>query len=246
MKVALRAEVLKLRTTKTVVGLGFTMVGLVLVAVLLHALGLSLQALSTKKDQLGVLMEGGETLGVIFAGLAGAMSLTGEFRHGTIRPTFLGIPQRGRVVAAKAATSVAVGLAFGLVATGVAAGVGSAAISARGASLQLGAGDYARLLLGGAGGAALMAAIGLGVGAVVRNQVAAIVGIFIWLLFVENILVDSTPSVSRYLPGALARALAGERAGLLHSAPTALLLLGAYAAAITIFGWRTTLQRDVA
>lgn len=245
MKVALRAELLKLRTTKTMLGLLGAMVGLVLLVAMLHALGLPLDKLSSANGQLGILMESGVTVGLVFAALAGAMSVTGEFRHGTIRPTFLGIPQRGRVLAAKALTSAAVGVVLGLVATGVAAGVGTAALSARGVVIELGAGDYARLLLGGALGAALIAAVGVGVGALVRNQVAAVVGLFVWLLFLENILVDSTPSVSRYMPGVLARALAGERAGLMQSAPLALLLLAVYAASITWFAWRATLQRDV-
>jgi ABC-2 type transport system permease protein len=102
-----------------------------------------------------------------------------------------------------------------------------------------------RLLLDGAAGAALMAAIGLDVGPLVRNQVPTVVGMVVWLLFVENILGDSVPSFGRYMPGALARALAGERSGLLHSAPLALLLLVVYAAAIAVIGWRTTLRRDV-
>ena len=246
MKLALRTELLKLRTTKTVLGLVAAMVGLVLVAVILHALGLPLARVSTSTGQLMVLLEGGATIGVLFAGLLGALSLTGEFRHGTIRPTFLAMPQRGRVLAAKAVTSVVVGAALGLMAAGVAAAVGSAAMAGRGAAIHLGSNDYTRLLLGGAAGAALMAAIGLGVGALVRNQVAAVVGMFVWLLFVENILADSVPSVSRYMPGALARALAGNRSGQLHSVPLALLLLVAYAAAIAVTGWRTTLRRDVA
>jgi ABC-2 type transport system permease protein len=246
VKLALQAEVLKVRTTKTVLGLAAAMVGLVLLAVILHALGLKLDRISTSSGQLTVLLEGGATIGALFAGLFGAMSLTGEIRHGTIRPTFLGIPQRGRVLAAKALTSVLAGAALGLVAAGIAAAVGSSAMVARGAVLHLGAGDYTRLLLGGAAGAALMAAIGLGVGALVRNQVATVVGMIVWLLFVENILGDSVPSVGRYMPGALARALAGERSGMLHSAPLALLLLVFYAEAIAVIGWRITLRRDVA
>ena len=191
-------------------------------------------------------METGGTLGPIFAALFGAMSFTGEIRHGTIRPTFLGLPQRGRVIAAKAVTSMAVGIVFGLAASVVAIAVGSSAMSVRGVVLHLGAGDYARLIAGGAAAAALMAVVGLGVGAVVRNQVAAIAGIFVWLLFVENVLADSVASVNRYMPGGLARAITAQRSGLVHSPVLALFLLAAYAAAAATMGWRVTLRRDFA
>lgn len=246
MSAAFRAEILKLRTTRTLLGLTGAMLGLVLFSVILHSLGLSLHDLAAKSGQLRVLSEAGETLGAVFAGLLGAMSITAEIRHGTIRPTFLGTPQRGRVIAAKGATSVAVGVALGLLATGLAAAVGSAAMSARGVALHLNAGDYLRLIAGGAGAAALWAAIGLGVGAVVRNQVTAIVGIFIWLQIVENILADSASSVSRYMPGGLAQAISASRSGLVASPALALILLAVYAAAAAATGWRTTLRRDFA
>jgi hypothetical protein len=243
---ALRAEVLKLRTTKTTLGLAAAMVGLVLLSVTLHSLGLPLHDLADKNGQLRVFAEAGETLGAVFAALAGAMSITTEIRHGTIRPTFLAIPQRGRVIAAKAATSVATGIIFGLLATALVAAVGATVMSTRGVTLHLQASDYARLIAGGAAAGALWAVIGVSVGAVVRNQVAAIIGIFVWLQIVENILADSASAVSRYLPGALGEALAAQRSGLLHSPALALLLLVAYTAVAATAGWKANLRRDFA
>jgi ABC-2 type transport system permease protein len=246
MTASLRTEMLKLRTTKTTLGLAGAMVALVLLSALLHSLGLARHDLADKSNQLRVLAEAGETVGAVFAALAGAMSITGEIRHGTIRPTLLTIPQRGRVIAAKAATSLALGIAFGLVATALAAAVGATAISARGVTLHLHLGDYFRLIGGGSAAAGLWSAIGLGVGALARNQVAAIVGIFVWLQIIESLLADSVSSASRYLPGALAQAVAAPRSGLLHSPALALLLLAAYTAIAAGAGWRATLRRDFA
>jgi hypothetical protein len=59
-------------------------------------------------------------------------------------------------------------------------------------------------ILSRAAAAALWAVIGLGLGAVVRKQVAAIVGLFVWMQIVENLLVDSVPRVSRFMAGASA------------------------------------------
>jgi ABC-type transport system involved in multi-copper enzyme maturation permease subunit len=246
MMAELRAEFLKLRTTKTVLGLLGAMVGLVLLAVLLHTLGLPARNLAGRSNQLRVLVEGGESLGVVFAGLLGAMSITGEVRHGTIRPTFLATPQRGRVVAAKAVTSMVSGLLFGVIATGLASAVGTAILSGRGVTIQLQRGDYALLLAGGGAAAALWAVIGLGLGAVVRNQVAAIGGLFVWVQIVENLLVDSVPSVSRFMPGALGQAITGQRTGTLHSPALGALFLVLYAGAAVATGSLATTRRDFA
>jgi ABC-2 type transport system permease protein len=49
---------------------------------------------------------------------------------------------------------------------------------------------------------ALWAALGVGLGAVVRNQVLAIVGLFAWVFVVEILLFQYLPGVGRYAPGA--------------------------------------------
>ncbi|MDR3084393.1 MAG: ABC transporter permease subunit [Streptomyces sp.] len=246
MSLALQTEWVKLRTTNTLVALVAAMVGLALLAVLLHAIALPLQTLANVDGQLRVLVEGGETAGVIFGALLGAMSITGEVRHGTIRPTSLAIPQRGRVIAAKSVIAVIAALILGTIIASVAAATGTAAMMARGVSIHLTAGDYVHLIAGVGAGAALWAAIGLGIGAAVRSQVPALAGIFLWLLVVENLLIDSVPNVSRYMPGALARALTGAEANTLLAAPVALTFLAAYAVVITVSGWQAIKQRDIA
>src|SRR5205823_6033986 len=140
-------------------GLSAAMLGLVLLVTLLHAFSLSTTDLASRSGQVRVLVEGGELVGALFAGLLGAMSLTGEFRHGTIRPTFLVTPRRGRVVAAKAWASMLIGSAFGLIAAAIAAGAGSAALATRGLAIRLDGGDYALLLAGCTVAAALWAAV---------------------------------------------------------------------------------------
>jgi ABC-type transport system involved in multi-copper enzyme maturation permease subunit len=192
------------------------------------------------------LVEAGETLGAVFAGLVGAMSITSEIRHGTIRPTFLTTPQRARVVAAKSITSMMSGLVFGLIATGLAAAVGTLVLSGRGVTIHLDLGDYALLLAGGAAAAALWAVIGLGLGTIVRNQVTAIIAIFVWVQIVENLLVDSVPNISRFMPGALGQAITGQRTGTLHSPALGAVLLALYALAAIAIGRTAITRRDIA
>ncbi|MGH2714594.1 MAG: ABC transporter permease, partial [Thermoleophilaceae bacterium] len=163
MSPLLLAELLKQRSTRTGLGLFSGLVGLVLIAELLHGFGLPAERLADTSAQLMVFGRG-EFLAVLFAALFGALSITTEIRHGTIRPTFLVSPTRGRVLAAKIWVSTLIGAGFGLVASALAAGVGTAALRARGIDVQLDGGDYALMIAGGVAAAALWAAIGVGLG----------------------------------------------------------------------------------
>lgn len=246
MTAQLRAELLKQRSTRTTLALLSAMLGLVLLVALLHGFSLPAKDLG-RSTELREIFGRAAMLGTLFAALLGAMSITGEFRHGTIRPTFLVTPRRGRVVAAKVWASMMIGIAFGLLAASVAAGAGSAALAARGVKIQLDGGDFVLLFAGTAGAAALWAAIGVGVGAVVRSQVPTVVGICAWLLFVEGLLagdVGVVGDVGRYLPGALGNAASGQVPQLAPG--LAVLLLALYATAAAAAGSRATARRDVA
>ena len=248
MTAQLEAELLKQRSTRTAFGLFASMLGLVLVAVLLHGFGLSAENLARASDQRMVLGRG-EFLGALFAALLGAMTMTSEIRHGTIRPTFLFAPWRDRVVLAKVWVSALVGAGFGLAASALAAGVGTAALAARGLDVALDGGDYALLVAGGTAASALWAAIGVGLGALVRNQVPTLIGICAWLLFVEGLLVGDVADIAevgRFAPGALGEAMSGQDPGTLLSPAVAAALLALYAAAAAVTGSLATTRRDVA
>lgn len=241
----LRAEILKLRTTRTNLGLAAAMVGLVVLAVALHALGLPTKDLTTRHDQLGVMIDVGENLGSLFAGLLGAMSMTGEIRHGTIRPTFLVNPRRGKVLAAKCGAVLMTGLVFGLISTSVAAAAGSSLMAERGLPIHVAASNYALLIAGGAGAAALWAVLGLGIGAVARAQVPTLVGIVVWLLFVENTVATGVPSIAKFAPGSLGQAIAGQpHNNALHVPAVGAVLLAMYAVAGLAAGSLATTYRD--
>jgi ABC-2 type transport system permease protein len=248
VKAALRAELFKQRSTRTCLGLFGAMLGLVLFVVLLHGFGLAAGNFDSTSKQLTVLFGWGEVLGALFAALLGAMSITGEIRHGTIRPTFLITPWRRRVVVAKVWASMVIGAGFGLVAGAVAAGVGTAALRARGIDVRLDSGDYALLVAGGAAATALWAAIGVGVGAVVRDQVPVLVGICAWLLFFENLLVGDVAGVGglgRLLPGAAGKAISGQDPDTLLAPAVGLVLLAIYAVTAATAGSLAAARRDV-
>jgi ABC-type transport system involved in multi-copper enzyme maturation permease subunit len=247
VRALVRAEWLKQRSTRTLLGLFGSMIGLVLLAVLLHSL-LPAEDLGRRHNQLMVFGRG-EFLGALFAALLGALSITSEVRHGTISSTFLVTPRRGRVVAAKVWVSILIGAGFGVAAGAIAAGVGTAALRARGIDVQLDGGDYGLLVAGAGAAGALWAAIGVGVGALVRNQVPTLIGICAWLLFVEGLLAGDIAGglgdVGRFLPGMAAAAISGQDPGTLLAPVVGFLLLSLYAAAAAVAGSLATSGRDV-
>jgi ABC-2 type transport system permease protein len=109
---------------------------------------------------------------------------------------------------------------------------------------QLTGGDFLQPLAGGAAAAALWAAIGVGVGALVRNQVGAVVGLCVWMFLVESVSEGFVPDAARLFPGGVGLALAGNSDEL--SAAVGALLLVLYAAAVSAAGWLETLRRDIA
>ena len=97
---------------------------------------------------------------------------------------------------------------------------------------------------------ALYGPIGVGVGALVRNQIAAVVGALAFVFVVEQLVVALLPEVGRWLPGGATAAvlqlgdLATQRGELLPVWGGALLLV-AYAVVLSVVGARSTLRRDL-
>lgn len=244
-----RSELLKQRTTRTTALLVLWMAGLLALVVLLHVFSLKTANLSSRDGQLKVL-GWGTGIGALFASILGALSITAEFRHGTIRPTLLAAPRRARVVAAKLLAGVLVGLAVGVLAESFTAVLEAAGLAARGGHVSLTGGDFARLLGGGAAAAGLFAAIGVGIGAAVRSQIWAIAGLCIWSLLIETILIGNVPSAGKFTPGAAAGAIAGavqtQDPSKLIAPASGVLLLAGYALAAAALGARTITRRDIA
>ena len=167
--------------------------------------------------------------------LAGVLSVTSEFRHKTITPAVLITPRRTPLLTAKVITLAAAGLILGLAATGMATAITLPLLAARHIPAGLSATGAAAIIAGGGVATALAAALGVGVGAIIRNQAGAIVAVLA-LLYVAEPLVGFIPhlgtAVQRYGLGGLA-------AGATHTTgfPTGAHLLGQPAAALVLAGY---------
>jgi ABC-2 type transport system permease protein len=237
-----RAELLKIRSTRTTIGLLAGMVGLVLLIVTLTALLSDEASLSRAEDQRNLLGIG--STATLFAALAGVLVIASEYRFGTIRPTFLVTPQRTRVISAKLVAGMLAGLAFGVVAEALAFGIGSAILAARGIDNVLDGRDVTLLLVGSTVGSALWGGLGVGLGSIVRNQVAAVIGLLAWALVVDSLLFGLAPSVGKFMPSASANALLGLDDPDLLAPGAGAAMLVAWVAALAAAGIALTRRSD--
>jgi ABC-type transport system involved in multi-copper enzyme maturation permease subunit len=160
------------------------------------------------------------SIGYVFPVLFGALATTAEFHHQTLTPTFLATPKRTRVLAAKFIALAAIGALYGVVALLASMGIGGLVLSAVGIDPQFGETDTwalaGRVLIA----MMLWAAIGVGLGTLVKSQVVAIVIVLVFTQFLEPILRlgaslgagawEWTAKVGQYLPGAASDALVGS------------------------------------
>ena len=152
---------------------------------------------------------GGQGAGTLLAVLA-AIGLTGEFRHQTATTTtFLATPNRGQVVLAKLATYALVGIGYALVCIAVTIAIALPWLNAKGIQVPLGGNGIPATLAGVVAAVAIFGLIGVGLGALVGEQVATVVGLLVYLFIAEPIVtrIPALHSWAIYLPGPAANAL---------------------------------------
>lgn len=245
MKGMLKAEWLKLRTTRA-------FYGLIAGATAVATLGGFSTVASAHMDSLAGPLHA-QTFWVLasiniglFALILGIRAYTEEYRHGTIVHTLFADPHRRRNALAKAVVSASAAVLMAAVAMAAMIGVVLAMASAKGGNLSLDASD-AGPITGLLGAAALWAVLGVGIGALIRHQVAAIVGALVWVLVIENLGAGFLGEGASYLPGQAAHALArATEVGNLLAVPGAIAVLGGYALALWGAGVAATRRRDVA
>ncbi len=243
MRAQFKAELLKIRSTRTTIGLVLGMIALILLFSLLSGLLTKAPNLVTAEDQRGLLSVG--SLAGSFSALAGIMLVTSEYRYGTIRATFLFTPKRSRVFSAKLAAGLLAGLVFGIVGEGLGFAIAYATLSGRGIHYALNGSQTAQFLFGTFAGVALWGAIGVGLGAIVRSQVGAIIGLLAWGFVAENLLFAFVPSEGRFAPVHAQDALIGLTTKHLLHATAGGLILTAWTIALALIGVAIAARRDV-
>jgi ABC-2 type transport system permease protein len=256
-----RAELLKLRTARV-------NYGLLALSAALTAIFATLEAARAGNGSSGVppisTVSGLTTVttvtgfSMLISAVLGVIAASGEFRHNTATFTYLATPVRSRLLAAKAVAAAGAGALFGLVSSVIAAAVGLAFVAGQASHVALGAGTLVGHAAGAVLAAALLASTGVGIGSLIRSQLAGVIGIFVWGVIVESVIGGLFTSVRPYLPYTAATTMAGAHLGgaafgpahgLSGGAPLpfvgAALLVAGVSAAVSFVATRTTVLRDV-
>ncbi len=193
MSALLQAELLKLRTTRTFFALVGSAAALsLLVVVLVTTIDERLSS-----DELRDLFTADFTS--FFILLLGVMGMAGEWRHRTITSTVLAAPDRVRLLAAKTLSYAVAGAVLSLIVTVTIMAVGSA-LAAGLDHETVGMSDLLDVLWRNLTVAALLGAFGVCIGALLRNQVVAIIGVLVFAFILEPAVMGLAPDVGRYGP----------------------------------------------
>jgi ABC-2 type transport system permease protein len=244
----LRSEWLKLWTTRTTwVMLGVALLGEALFAGLYTGLASLAEIEGPPGEPEGLeTVATGVGLLLVLILVLGVLTITTEFRHGTSSSTFLASPRRYPVLLAKLGAVMLVGLVAGLAYFMVNGGLAIALFADRGGNLPA-AGDLVSVYAGVVVSYAILAAFGLGVGAIVRNQVGAIIAAIAFFFVLSPL--------PELLPGSIGDYFPAQAIGSLHGSPEGDanlnqveggLVLGAWATGLVAIGTFLICGRDVA
>jgi ABC-2 type transport system permease protein len=245
-----RVEVAKIRTTRMWIGLLLGAVALVTLGAVAtlaiegsdEATQAGLRPIESLEDVRDFIFTG--SIAGVFTLVLGATTMTNEHRHRTLAGTFLATPTRWPVVGAKVIGSGVSGFVFGVIG-GLIPWVAVAVLFAmRGDAVPLG--TSLALAVGAVGiSCAFSGAMGAAVGAALRSQLIAIIGVLGWSLVVEPLIGGLVPDALRWLPfSGVGSSLDQQTPDLFGPAVGAALMVVYLGAAVAI-GLAFTLRRDV-
>jgi ABC-2 type transport system permease protein len=231
-------ELIKVRTTRTALGFALAALVLVLATVLISILAGDPVQLSDKRDSLNIAVLALSVPTLLF-GIVGA---TGEYRHRTLAPAVLIAASRVKLTVARLIAYLITALVLGAAMVVVALVIGLPLLSSQ-AGPDLAGDDLRRMIAGSLLVSALCVALGVGIGVLVRNQVAGVVGALVWLFILAPLLGLIDDTWPDYTTINLAARAGGSDTSL--SWTGSVLVLATWAAVFLIAGLVVDSRRDV-
>lgn len=245
----IRAEFLKLRTTQVWFWL---LLAAVAISMLFVIAPLASNGIKTGSDVAEMFNGSGLAYLVLF--VLGVLGVTTEFRYQTITPTLLQTPSRWSLVGAKMITYALLGIGYAVICVGIQLAIALPWLSAKNIHFSWSGDHVTRVLVGVFVILVLYGIVGLGIGALLRNQIVAVVVGVIFLAALQNIfvIIPGVKHVYPFLPGGANNALlavktSDHRINGVHLLPPAgavvVLLLWAFIPAV--LGAAFTMNRDI-
>ncbi len=213
--------------------------------------GKSVAGLAVLVGPLGVLLatmtSGGGVVAAVALGIMGmlialvllalgVLSTAGEWTHKSVQTTYLLVPQRGRVLAAKALAMALLGLVLASIGVGLASG--ALALFTADVSWFMAGRAVVTVILSGAA----FAVIGAGIGAVVGNSAAALTGTYLTVLGVLPVVSSVKPEIAEKLDPASAIVVLAQTG----PETTPIAVIAGWVIVSTIAGILVTRRRSVA
>jgi hypothetical protein len=239
MSARIRGELIKLRTTRTALGFAGAAVLLVLATVLISSLAGHPNTVLEKRGVINF----GNTLSAVLL-LFGVVGAAAEYRHRTLAPALLIAPDRGKLTFARMLAYGVAAFGIGVLMLIVAFGLGIPLLAGE-SGPDLAGSDYARAAAGGLLASVMCAVLGVGIGVLVRNQVAGVVGSLCWFFIVEPLIPLLSDDASKFTIGATAGNLGGQTTDNALAFLPDLLVLIAWAAIFLAAGILVDRRRDV-
>jgi ABC-2 type transport system permease protein len=161
---------------------------------------------------------GGLAIAQLAFGTLGVLVISSEYATGLIRTTFAAVPRRRTVLGAKAAVAGALTLAAGEATAFAAFFTGQQALSAKHLQVTLSDPGVARGVLAAGLYLAIITAVGLGLGAVIRHTAGAIAGLFALVFLIPQV-IHAMPDPWATRLGKYMLDNAGQQMTALHGAP---------------------------
>lgn len=240
-----RAEILKLRTGRGPWGIASGLLVLAAILVCVQLAGESTRELRSEETLRQVLSTGGATAPLFVLAL-GILGMAGEYRHGTIAHTVLGAPSRGYVMASKLLVYASAGLLLGAAAVIATYAIAGPWMAAKDAGFSLGDPIPREVALGSMATCTMLAALAVGIAALIRDQVVALLVAASWTLVVDTVAMAAAPDFGKFLPGGARSSLVGQPGDELLPGGTAALVLLAYTVAFGAAGAWLLERRDLA